>query len=256
MFTYKFIEDLCKIDIEITRCCLKCCSFKYLTHYNTFYKLNHYKRHLENSLKKYRHEIQQLPFKLPSSNSRKVIYKNLHKEFKLTKNLLEEQFEIKIKPNYKYIYIGCEEFNGMPIKFLKENYPHYSSYENHKIHYMYQIQHGILINAIDILEQHALHDNKALSDNEPILPNRIKTNLSSPELSYFFNLVCEVITPEDEISKTDLSKIIADNFSTKKAVSPRPNQIRKHFTEVNDNVKDKVKKLFQELSNQAESDYL
>lgn len=253
MFTYSFIEELCKIEVEITRCCVKCCSFKYLTHYNTFIKINFYKRHLEKNLKKYRHEIQQLPFKLPSSHARKVIYKNLYEEFKLTKNLLEDQFESKIKPYYKFIYMGKEEFTGKPIKFSKENYPHNLSYENHKVHHMYKVQHDTLINVIEILEQHALLDNNALNDFEPITPIRIKTNLSSPELSYFFNLVCDAITPDETISKTDLSKIIANNFSTKKTLFPQPNQIRKHFTEVNDTVKNNIKDLIFELSDKIES---
>jgi hypothetical protein len=252
MFTYNFIEDLSKIDVNITRCCIKCCSFKYLTHYNGFYQVQRYKRYLERRLTKFRHEIQQLPLKLHSGQARKVIYKNLYEEFKLTKDKLIEQFESKVKSLYNYSYIGKEEFTGKPIKLLKKNYPHNSSYENHKVHFMYQIQYDTLINAIEILEQHAELDNNALSEYESLAPNRIKTNLSSPELSYFFSLVCDVITPEDAINKTDLSKMIANTFSTKKALFPKPNQIRKHFTEVNDKVKSNVKELINELSDKID----
>ena len=112
---------------------------------------------------------------------------------------------------------------------------------------MYHLQNGIIESAIEILEQNACNDDISFKTTEAQLEERFKTRLSSPELSYFLNLVCETVSVENGYSKSSLSKVIAQNFSTKQAQQPKASQIRKHFTEANDTVKDNVKNLVSEL---------
>ena len=247
MFTYDFIEKLGRVNTKIS----KYCPIKYLSHFDEFENETEHKERFENYLKDFRHEIQSLPFKLPTKQSRKVFLNNIYDEFLLTKETLYLQFNQVITKSHECIYIKKCNFKYYLPRFLKKKYLTKARRAYQKLYLIYYLQNDIIENAIEILQTSALNDGVELKGLEKQLGERFKTNLSSPELSYFFYLILEKVSVDSNFNRSNLSKILADNFSTKKTLSPHPNQIRKHFTEVNDPVKNRVKNLFFELSHKA-----
>ncbi|HAF27766.1 MAG TPA: hypothetical protein DCG75_01850 [Bacteroidales bacterium] len=252
MITYDFIEKMGSIQTKFsTRS-----PIKYLTLFDEFENEIKYKEQLENCLKGFRHEIQSLPFKLPIKQARKVFLNNLYDEFLLAKEKLYFQFNQAISKSHECVHINKGKFKYYLPRFLLKQYLTKVRLVNQKLFLVYYLQNDIIENAIEILKNTALNDGIELKVLEINLVERVKTNLSSSELSYFFFLILQKVSIDSNFNRSNLSKILADNFSTKKTISPQANQIRKHFTEVNDNVKNKVEKLFLELSNNANSNYL
>ena len=252
MFTYDFIEKLGRVNTKIS----KCYCIKFLTHFDELENETECKERLENYLKNFRHEIQSLPFKLPTKQARKVFLNNIYDEFLLTKETLYLQFNQVITKSHECIYIKKCNFKYYLPRFLKKKYLIKARRAYQKLYLIYYLQNDIIENAIEILQTSALNDGVELKATETESIERVKTDLSSPELSYFFYLILKTVSVEDKFNRSNLSKILANHFSTKRTISPQPNQIRKHFTEVNDPVKNRVKSLFFELSNKATSNYL
>ena len=173
---------------------------------------------------------------------------NLYDEFILTKETLHLQFNNAITESHECIYIKNNNLKCFIPRFLQKKYLTKAKRAYQKLYTIYSLQNDIIERAIETLQTSALNDGIKLKviEAEPI--ERVKTNLSSPELSYLFYSILKTVSVEDEFSRLNLSNIIADHFSTKRAISPQANQIKKHFTDVSDTVKISIKNLFSELS--------
>lgn len=254
IFTYSFIEKLGTLNTGISKCCsLKCCPVKYLTYFNEFENESAYKKHLENYLKDFRHEIQSLPFSLPTKQARKTFLNNLYDELLLTKETLDTQFKHAISKSYKLIYVKKRRFRFYLPRAIQKKCLTNARQAYHKIFFAYQSQNNIIEKSIEILKISASNDGVELKVLEKQLDERVKTDLSSPELSYLFYLILETVSIDKQFNRSNLSKIIASNFSTKKSLTPQPTQIRKHFTQVDDSIKNRVENLFFELSRKVKS---
>ena len=247
MFTYDFIEKLGRVNTKIS----KYCPIKYLSHFDEFENETEHKERFENYLKDFRHEIQSLPFKLPTKQARKVFLNNIYDEFLLTKEDLYLQLNQIITKSHECIYIKKRNFKYYLPRFLQKKCLTKARQANQKLYLIYYLQKEIIESAIEILQTSALNDGLELKTIETQLGERVKTDLSSSELSYFFYLILKTVSVEDKFNRTNLSKILANHFSTKRTIAPQPNQIRKHFTDVNDSVKNRVRSLCFELSHKA-----
>ncbi len=110
--------------------------------------------------------------------------------------------------------------------------------------------------ALELLKSIALNDGIELKTIEEASVERIKSNLSSPEIAYLTYLIVKKTAINPNFNRTQLSKMLANNFSTKKAEAPKASQIRKHFTDVNDSVKSSIEKLLKDLYTSCMSDHL
>ncbi|WP_289055759.1 hypothetical protein [Carboxylicivirga marina] len=113
-----------------------------------------------------------------------------------------------------------------------------------RFYFTYELQIDTIDKSIAILQSSALNDGIELKTVESQAESRVVTDLSSPELSYIFYVLLEKISIDNKFNRKNFSKIIASNFSTKKAVAPQANQIRKHFTQVDGSVKSRVGNFF------------
>ena len=161
------------------------------------------------------------------------------------------QFNKAITESHKCINIKKCNFIFFLPRFFQKEYLIKAKRACQKLHLIYYLQNNIIESAIEILQTSALNDGVKLKATEAESIERVKTNLSSSELSYLFYQILKTVSVEDQFSRSNLSKILANHFSTKRTISPQSNQIRKHFTEVNDTVKDRVKSLLFELSHKA-----
>jgi hypothetical protein len=253
MFTYDFIEKLGSVDTKISKCCLKCCPIKYLAHIEEIVNENEYKERLEAYLKDFRHEIQSLPFNLPTKQARRTFMNNLYDEFLLTKENLYLQLNKAVVDSYKCIANKKRLFKYYLPRFLQKKYLTKARQAYQKFDFVYNLQKDIIDNAIDILKTSAFNDGVELKATERLPEERVITDLSSPELSYFFYLALERVSIDNKFNRSNLSKLIASHFSTKMTYAPQPTQIRKHFTQVDDSVKKRVGKIFYDLSQMAKS---
>ena len=246
--TYNFIEILGSFSIEKSKYYPK-----YLPFFEEFENENAYKKQLENYLKDFRHEIQRLPLKSPIKQARQTLLNNLYDEFFLKKENLYLQFNQAINDCNQCISKKNRILKFCLPRFLRKKYLTKARQGYQKIYFVYFLQKDIIENAIKILKVSALNDGVKLKAIDKQLSERIKTDLSSPELSYFFSLVLEQVSIDNNFNRSTFSKILADNFSTKMTLTPQPKQIKKHFSEVNDSVKKRVEKMFFELSRKAKS---
>ena len=246
MVIYDFIGEINNIDFKVLNCCNKCCLIKYLSCFNEFENTEEYKEKLENYLKKFRYEIQVLPFKLPTKQARKVFLNNIYDELQLSSENLNFHIKGAITLNYNCIFEKNSNYGKYLPRFILRKCVLKARQAYSILNDIYNFRRSLIERAIEIIEMSAYNDGFILKTVETD-EERIKTNLSSPELSYFLNLICETISIEDGYTKSNLSKVIAKNFSTKHTLQPKASQIRKHFTEANDNVINNVKDLVSEL---------
>ena len=246
--TYDFIEKLGSVNIKIFKCYPK-----YLTYFEEFENENECKIRLENYLKDFRHEIQSLPFRLPTRQARQTFLNNIYDELLLTKETLYLQYNQTIIDSNKCISNKIRIFKYCFPRFLQKKFITKARQVYKKIHFVYFSQKEIIENAIEILKISALNDGVELKATEKQLCERFKTDLSSAELSYFFYLAFEQVSIDNNFNRSNLSKLLADNFSTKMTLTPQPKQIKKHFFDVNNLVKNRVEKMFFELSRKAKS---
>lgn len=246
--TYNFIEKLGSFNIKKIKYYPK-----YLTFFEAFKNENSYKKQLEDYLKDFRHEIQRLPLKLPVKQDRQTLLNNLYDEFFLKKEKLHLQCNQAITKSRKCIFNKNRILKYYFPRFLRKKYLTKARQIYQKIYFVYFSQKDIIEDAIETLKTIALNDGFEIKAIEKQSNERVKTDLSSPELSYFFYLLFEQISIDNNFNRSNLSKFLADNFSTKMTLTPQAKQIKKHFFDVNIVVKNRVKKMFFELSRKAKS---
>jgi len=244
MFTYDFIEKVGKINIKYSKKYRK----EYLMFIEEFTSEAEYNAKLDEYFNKYRKEILSLPFNLNTKQSRKVFLNNLYDEFLLTKESLNIQYKQVLIRSFDCINNQKDGFKFYFPRYLQKKYLITARAAYRKMHIAYSLHNEKIESAVEILKSSALNDGIELKVSEENIEERIKTSLSSPELSYLFYVIFQKVADDKNFNRSLLSRLLANNFSTKKTLSPQANQIRKHFTEVNDNVKFKVEKLFVEFS--------
>ncbi len=240
MVAYDFIEKIGKIKINYRRKCLGVLE--------EFTSEAAYNDKLDKYFREFRKEIINLPFLINTRQSRKTILNNLHDEFLLTKELLNGQVNRTLKENYDCIFKRKCCFKYVYPRFLKKRYLTKVRSAYQKLHLVCLLHNNKIEEALEMLKSIALNDGIELKTIEEASVERIKTNLSSPELAFLSIHIMKKIAHDKDFNRTLFSNIIADHFSTKKAEAPKASQIRKQFTEANDNVKKNVGKLLTELS--------
>jgi hypothetical protein len=247
-YTYDFVETLGCINIRKIKYYPK-----YLAYFEKFENENEYKIHLEKYLKDFRHEIRKLPLKSPVKKARQTLLNNLYDELLLTEEILHLQCNQVITKSKKCIFNKNRILKYCFPRFLRKKYLTKARQVYQKINFVYFIQKDIIESAIKIIKISALNDGVELKTIEKQLNERFKTDLSSSELSYLFYLLFEEVSTDKNFNRSNLSKLLADNFSTKKTLTPQYKQIKKHFFDVNDSVKKRIEKMFFELSHKAKS---
>lgn len=252
MFTYDFIEKIGKINIKYSKKCRR----EYLTFIEEFTTTAEYNEKLDTYLGEFRKEILNLPFLLSTKQSRKTFLNNLHDEFLLAEELLKTQFEQAINESYECISIQKKNFKFYVPRYCQKQYINKARVAYSKMHIAFALQKDKIEIAVITLNSIAMNDGIELKTINNDSDERIQTTLSSPELAFLSFVILQKVAKNKDFNRSHLSRILADNFSTKKTTSPQANQLRKHFTEVNDNVQSKVEKLFIELSRTCISEHL
>lgn len=247
MFAYDFIEKIGRIEIKHSTKFRK----KYITFTEEFESEEEYNQKLDEYFCVFKKQILSLPFNLNSKQSRKAFINNLHDEFLNTKLTLREQFGKVISESYDCITTQRKSFRCCFPRYFQKMYLTHARTAYQKIHIVYTVHKDKIENAVDILKSIALNDGFEINVLNENTQERIRTNLSSPELSYLFFLIFKTVSEDKDFNRSNLARLIANNFSTKKTLSPQATQIRKNFTEVSDNVKSKVEKLLTEISESA-----
>lgn len=240
MVTYDFIEKIGRINIRHKKKCLGLI--------NEFRSETYYNDRLEKYFNEFKKEILGLPFLLNSKHSRKAFLNNLHDEFITTKDTLNEQLHKNLDDSYNKTVERKLHSKYYYPRFLRRKYLLKVRGAYQKMHLVCLLHQNKIDEALELLKQIALNDGIELNTIEEASVERIKSNLSSPELAYLTYLIVKKTANDPDFNRTHLSNMLADNFSTKKADAPRASQIRKHFTEVNDNVKSNIEKLLRDLS--------
>ncbi len=244
MFVYDFIEKIGKIEVKYSRKFRK----RYLTFTEEFSSEQEYNERLDEYLNEFRKEIQSLPFSLNSKQSRKAFLHNLYDEFLYTREHLNEQFIQLISQSHDCITLQKVRFKCCFPKYFQKKYLKKARTAYRKLHIVFTLRIDKIENAVDVLKLTALNDGIEIDTSNWSSQKRFKTNLSSPELAYLSFRIMEKVSVDPNFNRTHLSRILAENFSTKKAEFPKAAQIRKQFTEVNDNVKNRVESLLEELA--------
>ncbi len=244
MFVYDFIKMIGKIEVKY----LKKFRKPYLTIKEKFSCEHKYNQVLDEYLREFRKEMQSLPFKLNTKQSRKAFIYNLHDEFLFTKELLDKQFQQIISRSHDCISKQKVRFKYCFPRYFRRKYLIKARKEYQKLYIAFQLRIDKIENAIDVLKLVASNDGIDVDTSSCYCFEKFKISLSSPELSYLSFKIMQKVTEEPDFNRSHLSRLLADNFSTKRTSSPRASQIRKHFTEVNDTVKLRIESLFDELS--------
>lgn len=252
MFTYDFIEKIGTINVKYS----KKYKIEYLTYIEEFTNESEYKEKLYEYLNKYRKEILSLPFNLNTKQSRKTYLNNLHDEFLLTKEALKTRYCQALTRSYECISNQKRNFKFYLPRYMQKRYLITARNAYKKLHIVYALHNDNIDNAIEILRSSALNDGIELKVLEVNIFERIKTTLSCAELAYLFFVLFQKVAEDKNFNRSFLSRLLANNLSTKRTISPQASQLRKHFTEVDHNVKIKVEQLFIELSKNCMSDYL
>ncbi|MCW3788505.1 hypothetical protein [Plebeiibacterium sediminum] len=245
MFVYDFIEKIGKIEVKYSRKFRK----RYLTFTEEFSSEQEYNQQLDEYLIEFRKEIQSLPFSLNSKQSRKVFLHNIYDEFLYTRERLNEQFIQLVSQSHDCITLQKVRFKCCFPKYFQKKYLKKARTAYRQLHVVFTLRIDKIETAVDILKLTALNDGIEMDISDKQSPVRFKTNLSSPELAYLSFRIMNKVSVDPNFNRTHLSRILADNFSTKRAEFPKAEQIRKQFTDVNDNVKNKVESLLEELAN-------
>jgi len=240
MVAYDFIEKIGRIKINYRRKCLGVLE--------EFTSEAAYNDKLDKYFREFRKEIINLPFLVNTRQSRKTVLKNLHDEFIHTKESLNGQVNRTLQESYDCIYKRKFCFRYIYPRFLKKRYLTKVRSAYQKLHLVCLLHNNKIEEAMEMLKSIALNDGIELKTIEQASFERIKINLSSPELAFLSILIMKKIAQDENFNRTLFSNILADHFSTKKADAPKASQIRKQFTEVNDNVRKNVGKLLTELS--------
>ncbi len=244
MFVYDFIEKIGKIEVKYSKKFRQ----RYLTFTEEFSSEQEYKEKLDEFLNEFRKEIQSLPFSLNSKQSRKTFLHNLYDELLFTREHLNEQFILLISQSHNCISLQKVRFKYYFPKYFQKKYLKEARTAYQKLHIIFTLQIDKIENAVDILKITALNDGFEMDTSDWQNFKRFKTNLSSQELAYLSFRIMKKVSIDPNFNRTHLSRILADNFSTKKADFPKAEQIRKQFTDVNDNVKNRIESLLKELA--------
>ena len=244
MFVYDFIEKIGRIEVEYSTKFRK----RYLTITEEFSSEQEYKKKLDKYLNEFRKEILSLPFSLNTKQSRKVFLNNLHDEFLFTRENLNEQFKTVISQSQDCISTQRVKFKCCFPRFLQKKYLIEARKHYQKLHIAFAVRIDKIENADEVLKLTALNDGIEIKSFNNNSQERFKTKLSSPELAYLSFKIMQKVSEDPDFNRSHLSRLLAENFSTKKAVFPKASQVRKQFTEVNDSVKNRVESLFNELS--------
>lgn len=252
MFTYDFFENTGKIKIKYSKKYRK----QYVEFKDGFQSEKEYKEKLACSLSDFKHEMLNLPFHLSCKQARKTFLNNIYDELIITKELLDREFKKVLTKSFACITNQRKLYTFYYPRYFQKKYLAQARKSYQNIHIAYELQCKAIEQALCVLNTIAINDEIILKDlcSEP--SERINTTLSSPELSFLFFVIFNRVSEDKTFNRTQLSKILAANFSTKKSPAPKANQIRKHFTDVGDNVKTSISTLFMELSELCNSDYL
>ncbi|MCU4174003.1 hypothetical protein [Carboxylicivirga sp. N1Y90] len=244
MFVYDFIEKIGRIEVVYSTKFRK----QYITITEEFSSELEYKEKLDEYLIKFRKEILSLPFSLNTKQSRKAFLNNLLDEFLYTRENLNEQFKKVISQSQDCISKQRVKYKCCFPRYLQKKYLTKARKEYQKLHIAFAVRIDKIENAVDVLKLTALNDGIEIKSFNQECQERFKTKLSSPELAYLSFKIMQKVSEDPDFNRSHLSRLLAENFSTKKAVFPKASQVRKQFTEVNDSVKNRVESLFNELS--------
>ncbi|MDA3883821.1 MAG: hypothetical protein PF481_11115 [Bacteroidales bacterium] len=249
MLVYDFIEKIGRIEVKKSNIFRK----RYLTFIEEFSSEQEYKDKLVEYLYIFRKEIQRLPFNLETKQSREVFLNNLYDEFLYTRELLNEQFKRIISQSHDCILAQKVKFKCFCPRYFQKIYLVKARRAYHNLNIVFALHIDTIENAIDVLKLTALNEGFEIKSPEYLFGERIKTTLSSPELAYLSFVILQKVSEDPNFNRSHLSRLLADNFSTKKTSSPQASQLRKHFTDVNDGVRLRVEKLIRELSESCRS---
>ncbi|WP_289054999.1 hypothetical protein [Carboxylicivirga marina] len=244
MNSYNFIEKLGSIGTKVSKCRLTYTPLNYPSHVDELKSKTEYKETLQNQLRVFRLEIQQLPFTLPTRQGRRVYLNNLYDELILQRLSLTAEFKQAIAESNKCISSNSTMISQYFPKLIQKKYLTMARKAHQRFYFAYELQKNAIGNCIAILQSCALNDGIEIKTLESQANSRVVTDLSSPELSYIFYVLLEKISIDNKFNRKNFSKIIASNFSTKMASAPQANQIRKHFTQVDASVKSRVGNFF------------
>lgn len=249
MYVYDFIEKVGRIDVEYTKTYGK----KYLASKEEFSSEQHCNDQLDQYLHQFKKEIQSLPFILNTKQSRNVFLNNLYDEFIYTKEQLNSQFHQIIKQSHDCIAVQKTRFKYCFHEYRQKAYLQRARKEYQNLFIAFKLRIEKIENAVDLLKLIALNDGIEIKPSETESQERFKVKLSSSELSYLIFRLMQKVADNPDFNRSQLSRVLADNFSTKRTASPKASQIRKQFTEVSDSVKQRVESLFEELSSTNKS---
>ncbi|PCH66246.1 MAG: hypothetical protein COC01_08595 [Bacteroidetes bacterium] len=208
----------------------------------------------------FEYELQNLPLNCLSASSRKTFLNNLcHNLLEIRKGMAE-QYEQEIQPDFKFNYKG----NNVVLKefpdYDKSKHPSKTDYENHKVHFMYEIQYRAVNRAIDMVRFYA---NNEVTDLTKINKNhkaggkksidkeeRIFSPLPVPQLTWFLDLVNEAITDRKR-TKSELALYISSTYATPRTKNPSKLQVYKALFDPDTNTLNGVKNIIIEMLNKV-----
>lgn len=244
MFVYDFIEKVGRIDVKRVRMYGK----KYIASNEEFSSEQDCNEQLDKYLHEFKKEIQRLPFLLNTKQSRKLFLHNLYDEFIHTEEQLTNQFQMLIRQSHDCIEGQKLKFRYCFHEYRQKAYLQKARKEYQNLFIAFKIRIEKIESAVDLLKLIALNDGIEIKSSEAENQERFKVKLSSSELSYLIYRLMQKVADNPDFNRSQLSRVLADNFSTKRTAAPQANQIRKHFTDVSDSVKERVESLFGELS--------
>lgn len=252
MFVYDFIEKVGRIDVEYAKAYGK----RYLTSKEEFSSEQHCNDQLDEYLHRFKKEILSLPFILNTRQSRNVFLNNLFDEFLHTREQLTNQFQLIIKESHDCISVQKRRFRYCFPDYRQKAYLSKARKEYQNLYTAFKLRIEKIEDAVDLLKLIAQNDGIEMKPTETDNQERFKVKLSSSEFSYLTFRLMQKVADSPDFNRSQLSRVLADNFSTKRATTPKASQIRKQFTDVSDSVRQSVESLFSELSETEKSSYL
>lgn len=197
----------------------------YKIKYNNFNDLYKYREYLETLYQKYRNEIAGLPLSHSDKEARRTFYNNILQELSYTKEHIQEQVTQKIIPRFQ----GFNEFkstNNRKKRGLR-SYKNKVQHEVRKLRIMIQIQSNYTEKALQYIENKLNNHNPI---NGATNTKKIETHYSGKILTSIIKLIVKILSTKKDYSKTDLTKIAASLFTSKKSISLNEDYLYNNFT--------------------------
>lgn len=202
--------------------------FHYRIRYNNFDNICKYRQYLENLYQKYRNELTGLPLSHNDKEARKTFFNNIRYELTYVTELIQQQVTENIIPLFPLLNDLKTTDNE---KCLYKRYIEKVRHETRKLRLMIQLQTSYTEKAMQYIENKLNnYEITPFHVNGITLTKKIETDYSGKVLSSIIKLMVQLLAKNSGYSKTDLAKITAGIFTTKKSINPTGDYIYNNFT--------------------------